>query len=153
VTVEVTGVESPTKGGTTFGVVAVCANTTSCALEQIVAAATRIATIKRRMISSVTGCRIAEALRASHIKPWRESSNKERLDPHNGLLVAAHLDALFDAGLISFNDTGGMLVSDRIFEADRQKLGLKGHLGKPLSDSLRQYLSYHRRYVAQGIEN
>jgi hypothetical protein len=33
VTVEVTGVESPTKGGTTFGVVAVCANTTSCALE------------------------------------------------------------------------------------------------------------------------
>ena len=34
------------------------------------------------MISSVTGCRIAEALRASHIKPWRESSNKERLNPH-----------------------------------------------------------------------
>ena len=52
VTVEVTGVESPTKGGTTFGVVAVWANTTSCALEQIAAAATRIATIKRRMISS-----------------------------------------------------------------------------------------------------
>jgi hypothetical protein len=33
VTVEVTGVESPTKGGTTFGVVAVCADATSCALE------------------------------------------------------------------------------------------------------------------------
>jgi hypothetical protein len=52
VTVEVTGVESPTKGGTTFGVVAVCANTTSCALEQTTAAATRIATVKRRTISS-----------------------------------------------------------------------------------------------------
>jgi len=54
VTVEVTGVESPVKGGTTFGVVAVCADTPLCALGQIAAAATRIATAKRRMISSAS---------------------------------------------------------------------------------------------------
>ncbi len=62
----------------------------------------------------VTGCSVDAVLRASHIKPWRSSSNKERLDPHNGLLLAAHLDALFDAGLISFADDGSMLVSDQI---------------------------------------
>jgi hypothetical protein len=41
VTVEVTGVESPWKGGVTFGVVA-CASATSCAPKQIAAATTRI---------------------------------------------------------------------------------------------------------------
>jgi putative restriction endonuclease len=36
---------------------------------------------------SVTGCKTIEILRASHIKPWRFSSNSERLDPYNGLLL------------------------------------------------------------------
>jgi putative restriction endonuclease len=38
-------------------------------------------------------------LRASHIKPWSDCSNRERLDPLNGLLLVAHIDALFDNGL------------------------------------------------------
>ncbi len=50
----------------------------------------------------VTGCRISAVLRASHIKPWSQSNNKERLDPENGILLAAHIDALFDRGLITF---------------------------------------------------
>ena len=50
---------------------------------------------------AVTGCSVVEVLRASHVKSWRRSSNKEQLDPQNGLLLGAHLDALFDAGLHS----------------------------------------------------
>jgi HNH endonuclease len=53
-------------------------------------------------ICAVTGCGIVEVLRASHIKPWRDSTNRERLDPENGLLLAAHVDALFDKDLITF---------------------------------------------------
>jgi hypothetical protein len=51
VTVEVTGVESPVIGGETCVVVA-CANATSCALEWIAAAATRIEIARPRIISS-----------------------------------------------------------------------------------------------------
>lgn len=53
-------------------------------------------------------------LRASHIRPWRDSSNGERLDPSNGLLLAAHLDALFDSHLITFDDSGNLLVARKI---------------------------------------
>jgi HNH endonuclease len=59
---------------------------------------------------AVTGCTVLQILRASHMKPWRESTNFERLDPANGLLLTAHFDALFDKELISFTDDGEMLV-------------------------------------------
>ena len=46
-------------------------------------------------------------MRASHIKPWAKcETDAERLDVYNGLLLAAHLDAAFDAGLITFDDNG-----------------------------------------------
>ncbi|KEH92842.1 hypothetical protein Z962_11330, partial [Clostridium botulinum C/D str. BKT12695] len=45
-------------------------------------------------------------LKASHIKPWSDSNNTERLDFFNGFLLCANHDALFDKGLISFDDDG-----------------------------------------------
>jgi predicted restriction endonuclease len=48
---------------------------------------------------------------ASHIKPWRSANNQERIDGSNGLLLAPHVDLLFDRGLISFTDEGSLLVS------------------------------------------
>ncbi|HEV2950111.1 MAG TPA: HNH endonuclease signature motif containing protein, partial [Gemmataceae bacterium] len=60
------------------------------------------------------------AIRASHIKPWRESTDDERLDPHNGLPLVASLDALFDAGLISFESSGKMVVSSKLKTAERR---------------------------------
>jgi predicted restriction endonuclease len=47
---------------------------------------------------------------ASHIKPWREASNGERLSGHNGLLLSPHVDALFDEQWITFEDSGQMRV-------------------------------------------
>jgi hypothetical protein len=58
----------------------------------------------------VTGCSLEDILRASHIKPWRCSNNDERLNPANGLLLTANLDALFDRHLISFDIDGRMTV-------------------------------------------
>jgi putative restriction endonuclease len=69
----------------------------------------------------VTGISDAALLRASHIKPWsRCDSDAERLDVHNGLLLAAHLDAAFDKGLISFADDGTMLISNRLSSSARK---------------------------------
>jgi len=64
-------------------------------------------------------CRITdlsslEHLRASHIKPWRLSSSREKLDGNNGLLLSPHVDHLFDRGYISFTVNGSLLVSPQI---------------------------------------
>src|SRR5262249_9085101 len=96
---------------------------------------------------AVLGCETREVLRASHIKPWRNSTDEERLDPNNGLLLAAHLDALFDRGLISFRDDGSMMVSSRIAEADRNQLNLCNLQiirPKKISATMKIYLAYHR---------
>src|SRR5690606_34146976 len=77
---------------------------------------------------SLTGCDLAGVLRASHIKPWRLSSNRERLDLYNGLLLTANYDALFDRGLISFRDDGSILVSDSLPLNDRRLLGVSSEL-------------------------
>ncbi len=70
----------------------------------------------------VTGCGIQEALRASHIKPWSESKDSERLDPYNGLPLLATLDALFDKHLISFDPDGKMLISSELSKPERELL-------------------------------
>lgn len=62
----------------------------------------------------VTGVRQLHHLRASHIKPWRESDNEERLHGSNGLLLAPHVDHLFDRGFITFEASGDLLVSARL---------------------------------------
>lgn len=63
----------------------------------------------------VSGLAVPELLRASHIKPWAAcDSDDERLDVFNGLLLAPHIDALFDGGWISFSDDGRVLTSEAL---------------------------------------
>lgn len=101
-------------------------------------------------ICAVNGCTHDAVLRASHIKPWWASSNQERLDPANGILLTANLDALFDRGFISFDKDGNMLVSDRILQEDQVLLGLPKRLRrKPTSDE-KAFLKYHRKQLFCG---
>jgi HNH endonuclease len=93
---------------------------------------------------AVTGCEIPEMLRASHIKPWKASNDQERLDPENGLLLAAHIDALFDRGLISFEPNGSMMVSDEISPADFRRIRLPPKLRQRLTPRQKRFLAYHR---------
>ena len=51
-------------------------------------------------------------LHASHIKPWKDSTDEEKLNGCNGLLLSPHVDHLFDRGLISFTDNGDLLLSE-----------------------------------------
>ncbi len=83
-------------------------------------------------------------LRASHVKPWKLSNNTERLDPHNGLLLAAHLDALFDAGLITFSPSGEMIIADELSASDKEMLHLGTQLRHKPSAQLDSYLQHHR---------
>ncbi|MGR3178524.1 MAG: HNH endonuclease [Candidatus Anammoxibacter sp.] len=99
---------------------------------------------------SVTGSSTLDAIRASHIKPWRDSTDEERLDPSNGLPLVASLDALFDAGLISFEASGEILVSPTLQMAERNIFGIVGKAltKKPTSDTAR-YLLYHHKNIFQ----
>jgi len=58
---------------------------------------------------------IPELLRASHIVPWSESS-EHRLNPRNGLCLAATFDAAFDRGLITFDDKYRLVIVRRLRE-------------------------------------
>jgi len=86
-------------------------------------------------------------LRASHIKPWRSSTNTERLDPFNGLLLAVHVDALFDRGLISFDDNGTLLISNTLSQDNLDRLGIvRGAMISGLDARHGSYLAHHRAH-------
>jgi len=97
-------------------------------------------------VSEVSNPRI---LIASHIKPWRESSNEERVDPYNSLILSPNYDKLFDLGYISFKPSNGqIMLSDHLSSSDWDKLHIDD------SQSLRQvpnktdmYLHYHNNYI------
>lgn len=94
---------------------------------------------------SVTGCQQIELLRASHIKPWRDSSNAERLDMYNGLLLLPNLDACFDSGLISFDDEGKIVISSKLDKSALLQLGIDSSLKiLRVEQRHKDYLRYHR---------
>lgn len=85
-------------------------------------------------------------LRASHIKPWKDcETDGERLDVHNGLLLSALWDAAFDAGLVTFNDDGGLEFSVQMSPEARSSLYFKGSI--TLTDKHRIFLDWHRTNV------
>ena len=91
----------------------------------------------------VTGISVPEVLRASHITAWK-ADPANRLVPENVLLLAAHLDALFDKHLISFDpEDGHMLISKKISGEDRSALGLSGELRIPVSGKRSEFLRQH----------
>ncbi|MFS2204077.1 HNH endonuclease [Variovorax sp. Varisp36] len=96
----------------------------------------------------VTGLVETSLLRASHIKPWAKCvTDDERLDVFNGLLLAPHLDALFDGGWISFEDDGALLTSASLSGAARLQLGLSGDWRlNGLKREHASYLAFHRQH-------
>ena len=99
----------------------------------------------------LTGLTEPNYLIASHMKPWRESNNTERLDGHNGLLLSPHVDHLFDRGLITFTNSGRVVASTRLNTVVPQLWNLDfSREGKRFSRKQIPYLEYHRDEVFQG---
>jgi len=96
---------------------------------------------------SVSGIRIPEILRASHIRPWRDASDRARLDPANGLLLAPQYDALFDRRLISFSSSGSILVASHLDRDELERLGItNADCLRSLPADTARYLEYHRSH-------
>ncbi len=97
---------------------------------------------------AVTGLAVPKFLRASHIKPWAScDTDEERLDVYNGLLLAPHIDAVFDKGFIKVADDGTVVVSARLDAEAQVALGLTQALHvHPLGAPHREYLAWHRLF-------
>ncbi|MBD8637675.1 HNH endonuclease [Stenotrophomonas sp. CFBP 13725] len=111
------------------------------------------------MIGYEKGCRLTgiedlRFLRASHIKPWADSTHSERVDGENGLLLAPHADLLFDRGWISFSSSGRLLVS-KVLPSDvdgRLGLNLDTSIGRgTFSERQLDFLRFHRTFVFERL--
>lgn len=100
---------------------------------------------------AVTGINIPEILRASHAKPWSDcQSDAERLNVFNGFLLTANLDALFDRGLITFDDSGNLICSEKLTETHKAVLGLNNVLKlRWIHASHLPFLHWHQQKVFQ----
>jgi putative restriction endonuclease len=100
----------------------------------------------------VTGLLDRRHLRASHIKPWYECNDREKLDGFNGLLLSPHLDHLFDRGYLSFSDSGDLLISRHLNPTVLEFWGLSlpRNVGAFHAEQCK-YLDYHRRNVFEQV--
>jgi putative restriction endonuclease len=97
-------------------------------------------------------------LLAGHIKPWRDSSHRERLDLSNGLAACPSHDVAFDTGLLTVEDDLLITLAASLSEAVRVDLLARQYYGSPpMLTALRlpqtaqlpgaRYLEWHRRHV------
>lgn len=92
----------------------------------------------------VTNSDLKNILIASHIVPWSESNDEERLDVENGILLSPNVDALFDKHFISFQDDGSILISKKLDNFNRDSLKIHEKIKIPISDGMKKYLKRHR---------
>ena len=95
----------------------------------------------------ITGVENPVHLVASHCKPWRDSTNEERLNGENGLLLTPSIDHLFDRGFIGFQDNGKLIISPVAHQPSLQRMGIDTtkvvNVGG-FTSGQRQFLDFHR---------
>ena len=99
---------------------------------------------------AVTGCDLPSALRASHAMPWAECTEaKQRINKYNCFLLNANLDALFDKGLVTFDDDGCIKISKTISKENKKALGINENmqLRKKLDTKHLEFLHYHQKHI------
>lgn len=121
--------------------------------EQLVRARRGQGVFRSNVLLREERCRVTRVdeprhLKASHIKPWRDASDAERLDGANGLLLSPHIDHLFDEGYITFDSSQALIivpeVRDKLLDAWGIDAGVRvGEFSREQST----YLAYHREHV------
>lgn len=93
---------------------------------------------------AMCGLAMKELLIASHCKPWKNCNDKERLDVNNGILLCPTHDALFDKGLIAFNDDGNIIISNKIQESQFELLNINKNIKIDFRKEQIPYIKWHR---------
>jgi putative restriction endonuclease len=98
----------------------------------------------------ITGVENPAHLVASHCKPWRDSTNEERLNGENGLLLTPSIDHLFDRGFIGFENNGGLIISPVAHCPSLQRMGIDTTAAINVgvfTHGQKQFLDFHREAV------
>jgi hypothetical protein len=107
-------------------------------------------TYRKNLIALWKGCSISnyayhKVLIASHMKPWKDCDNYEKLDRYNGLLLLPTYDRLFDKGYITFEDNGKLRVSKAL--QPHAFLNLTKDTKIEIKSLHKPYLQYHRKHI------
>lgn len=95
---------------------------------------------------------IPSILISSHILPWSSSTDEQRLDVNNGILLSPVYDSLFDRNLISFEDNGEIIISSKVSLENRKKLNIDQSIKIPINKEMIPYLKEHRKELRK-LEN
>jgi HNH endonuclease len=117
--------------------------------EQVIKSRIGQSAFKKALLAIEKKCRLCGVtderfLVASHIKLWSQSSNQERLEVNNGLLLCPNHDALFDKGYISFDD-GMIVISDSLDEATKVFLNINENMKIALNEGQQKYMKWHQK--------
>lgn len=120
--------------------------------EQIIKARIGQSNFKRELLFIDKKCRLCNVsderfLVASHIKPWSVSNSKERLDVNNGLLFCPNHDALFDKGLISFEDDSTILITSTLSEESKIFMNVNESMHLKMNMFQKNYMKWHRENI------
>ncbi|HDR4441262.1 hypothetical protein BK720_01030 [Bacillus thuringiensis serovar brasilensis] len=111
-------------------------------------------TFKNKLLQRQSGCAVCgiedkRFLIASHIKPWRDCTDFERLDDNNGLLLCPNHDWLFDKGFITFDNDGRIILVEDIDKDSQKVLGISRDIYVKLSKIQVEYLNWHQKNIFQ----
>ncbi|MHC8968762.1 HNH endonuclease [Bacillus sp. MB95] len=120
--------------------------------EQVIKSRIGQSDFKKALLAVEEKCRMCGVsderfLVASHIKPWSQSNNQERLDVNNGLLLCPNHDSLFDKGYISFDVDGMITISDCVDEGTRVFLNIHENMNINMNEVQEEYMKWHRMNI------
>ena len=101
--------------------------------------------IKFNKKCAVTGIDEEEILLASHILPWKDADNFQRLDIENGILLNPFYDKLFDKFFISFSDNGKIVLSEKLKTSKKLMQFIDIEASINITEGMKKYLRVHRK--------
>lgn len=96
---------------------------------------------------ALCGINLPELLRASHSKPWKDSTSMERLNSYNGVLLCCNHDALYDKGFITFDGQGRLHISPLIVDTDYLIFGLQPKAKIEIRSENKLYFKWHKKNI------
>lgn len=86
-------------------------------------------------------------LTASRSKPWKDSTEVERIDPYNGAVLCCNHDALYKKGYIAFDGQGRLHISPQLSEEDYEKYRLHKNMKIARKDGNQPYFKWHKKHL------
>ncbi|WP_146551164.1 HNH endonuclease [Rummeliibacillus sp. SL167] len=95
---------------------------------------------------SICDIHLPALMRATHAKPIKDSLLEEKNDPYNGILLCANHAILYEEGLITFDGSGRLHISQQIDPEDYSKFQLVQNMKIKIHPENKSYFRWHKRY-------